>query len=275
MRAYTYDRAGYGNSGRCTVPPNAENIARDLAALIRNADLANPIVLVGHSWAGVLIAEFLALTLGEDLDGQGKGKGKGEWESVNIAGVVLVDANHEMTLQVLDPNDANLAALSRGVEQYTAKGIMAEHKLTDGEFNAFLADESTEEYILQAVKEEAEYVGSFATLMKKELAARQPLMGDKPVYVIGGSRERDWTKMMEAGIKRGNGTEEQRKRVRELIETADEKSAALMREHLKLSTRSKLVFTKESGHFVQLTEPDLVVDGIMWVLQELKGSYLT
>lgn len=246
--------------------PTAENIARDLEKLVRNAGLTNPIVLVGHSWAGILVSEFLALTLTEEGDGDRKSKG------VDVAGVVLVDANHETTLQVLDPNNADLTVMSRGVEQYTAKGVMAEHKLTEAEFNAFLEDESTEEYILQAIQENAEYVPSFATLLKKKLASRQPLLGDKPVYVIGGSRERDWSRMLAAGIRRGNGTEEQRRRVRELVETADEKSAALMKEHLKLSRNSKLVFTKESGHFVQLSEPDMVVDGIKWVLEEVKGS---
>jgi hypothetical protein len=42
-----------------------------------------------------------------------------------------------------------------------------------------------------------------------------------------------------------------------------------MKEHLKLSTKGKLVFAHESGHFVQLTQPDIVVDGVKWVLDEL------
>lgn len=229
----------------------------DLAALIQKAGvLKNPIVLVGHSWAGVLINEFLALTGG-----------------TQIAGVVLVDANHETTLQVLDPNDSNLAAMSLGVEQYAAKGIASEHKLTREEWDAFLDDESTERYMIQAIKEGNEYAPSFVTLQKKHLSMRhpQPLLGDKPVYVIGGSRSRDWGRMYAAGVARGNGTEEQRRAVQDMIETADEKSAGLMKEHLKLSTRGKMVVTKESGHFVQLTEPEVVVEGVQWVLNELKS----
>lgn len=45
-----------------------------------------------------------------------------------------------------------------------------------------------------------------------------------------------------------------------------------MREFLKLSTNSELVFATESGHFVQLTQPDVVVDGVNWVLRNLASS---
>jgi hypothetical protein len=31
-----------------------------------------------------------------------------------------------------------------------------------------------------------------------------------------------------------------------------------------------LVFARESGHFVQLTQPEVVVEGIEWVLRELR-----
>lgn len=255
LRSYTYDRAGYGNSSLSPHAPTAENIAVDLSNLITNAPISNPLIIVGHSWAGVLINEYIALTGG-----------------AQVAGLVSVDANHETALQVLDPNDANLAAISLGVEQYSAKGIEAEHKLTQSEWDAFITDESTEEYMLQAIKEGNEYVPSFDTLLQKQLSKRQPLLGDKPVYVIGGSRSRDWTGMYKAGVARGNGTEEQRSYVREMIRTADEKSAGLMKEHLKLSTNGKLVFARASGHFVQLTEPELVVEGVKWVLEQLKSS---
>jgi hypothetical protein len=106
-------------------------------------------------------------------------------------------------------------------------------------------------------------------LRKKELEKRQPLFGDKPVYVIGGMWSRDWSGLYKAGVEKGNGTEEQRSHAREMIRTADEKSEGLMKEHLKLSTKGKLVFAHESGHFVQLTQPDIVVDGVKWVLDEL------
>jgi pimeloyl-ACP methyl ester carboxylesterase len=113
---------------------------------------------------------------------------------------------------------------------------------------------------------------SFETLRKKELSKKQPLLGDKPVYVIAGTRSRDWSGLYKAGVAKGNGTEGQRSHVREMIRTVDAKCEGLMEEFLKLSTKSELVFATESGHFVQLMQPEVVVDGVKWVLYSRRAS---
>lgn len=211
---------------------------------------------MGHSWAGVLSHEYIAL------------KGTDQ-----IAGLVLVDANHETAPLVMDVNDPILGTVAAGVEAYSAWGVEAEHKLTPEEWNAFKAAESTEKFKQIEAKEEFEnYLPSFETLRKKELSKKQPLVGDKPVYVIGGIRSRDWNGLYKAGVAKGNGTEEQRSHVRELIRTVDAKNEGLMKEFLKLSTKSELVFATESGHFVQMTQPEIVVDGVKWVLDNLPAS---
>ncbi|KAJ4312513.1 hypothetical protein N0V94_007406 [Neodidymelliopsis sp. IMI 364377] len=252
LRSYTYDRSGYGNSELSPLEPSAENIALELSLLIKRAPILNPIIFVGHSWAGVIINEFIALT------------GNGP----HIAGLVLVDANHESAPLVLNVNDPDLQILSEGIEGYSGKGIDVEHRLTPGEWDALMEDESTEKYEAIAHKEDEQYALSFETLQKKELSRKYPLVGDKPILVIGSKRSRDWNRLYEAGVVKGNGTEEQRSRVRELILTADEKSEGLMKQFLKLSTRSKLVSAGKSGHFIQLTQPDVVADGVMWVLDQ-------
>ncbi|KAL1791751.1 hypothetical protein ACET3X_009502 [Alternaria dauci] len=256
IRCYTYDRAGFRHSDDSPHPPTAGNIARDLRYLVENVPITNPLILVGHSWAGVLINEFIALP-----------------GSVNhIAGLVLVDANHEIMPQVLDVNDPDLQAISANVNHYIAKGIAAEHKLTQSEWDALMADEATEKYARIARMEDAEYAASFETLRSKQLGQRQPLLGDKPVYVIGGTRSRDWNGMYKAGVAKGNGSEAQRSRVRALISTADEKSASIQKRHLELSTKSKLVFARQSGHFVQMTQPEAVVEGVQWVINVGKST---
>jgi hypothetical protein len=37
-----------------------------------------------------------------------------------------------------------------------------------------------------------------------------------------------------------------------------------------MSTRGKLVFARESGHFVMVTQPGVVVEGVEWVLREVE-----
>ena len=255
LRSYTYDRSGYRNSESSPLAPSAENIALELSLLIEKAPISNPVILVGHSWAGVLIHELITL------------KGAG-----HLAGLVFVDANHETTPLVMDVNDPILWTVAAGVDPYSAWGVAARHKLTQEEWDAFRAAESTDKFNLIGQKEDEQYAASFPTLRRKELSKKQPLLGDKPVYVIGGTRSRDWNGLYEAGVAKGNGTEEQRSHVRELIKAVDEKSKRVQKEFLKVSTNSKLVFATESGHFVQLTQPDVVVAGVKWVLDNLPTS---
>ncbi|KAJ5654184.1 alpha/beta-hydrolase [Penicillium lividum] len=258
LRSYTYDRSGYHNSESSPLAPSAENVALELSLLLEKAPIQNPLILVGHSWAGILKQEYIAL---KGID--------------QIAGLVLVDANHETAPLVMDVNDPILWTVAAGVDPYSAWGVEAEHKLTQEEWDTFRAAETTEKFELIAHKEDLEnYMPSFETLRKKELSKKQPLVGDKPVYVIGGTRSRDWSGLYKAGIAKGNGTEEQRSYVRDLIRTVDAKNKALMKEFLKLSTKSELVFATESGHFVQMTQPEIVVDGVKWVLQNLSASFL-
>lgn len=250
LRSYTYDRSGFGKSESSPLVPSAEHIALELSLLIKKASITNPLIIVGHSWAGVIIHEFIAL------------KGTDQ-----IAGLVLVDANHETMPLAMDVDDPTLwTILAEGVEPYSAWGVEAEHKLTQDEWNAFRAAETTDKYELIAGKESEQYKPSFETLRKKELSKKQPLLGNKPVYVIRGMRSRDWSRLYKAGVAKGNGTEEQRSYVRDLIETVDEKTNGLMKEFLKLSTKSELFSATESGHFVQMTQPDVVVDGVRWIL---------
>ncbi|GAM85675.1 hypothetical protein ANO11243_036820 [Dothideomycetidae sp. 11243] len=249
MRSYTYDRSGYRNSESSPRPPTAENIALDLSLLIQKAQITNPLILVGHSWAGVLTHEYFAL------------KGTDQ-----VAGLVLVDANHETAPLVMNVNDPILWIVADGVEPYSAWGVEVRHKLTQEEWKAFKEAEATEKYNLIATLEDDNYSASFETLRKKELQQKQPLLGDNPVFVIGGTRSRDWSGLYNAGVAKGNGTEEERSHVREMIRTVDAKSEGLMREFLNLSRKSKLVFASESGHFVQLTQPEVVVDGVNWIL---------
>jgi hypothetical protein len=75
--------------------------------------------------------------------------------------------------------------------------------------------------------------------------------------------------MYNNSVIRGNGIEEKRAHILKMIRTADEKNKGLIKEFLKLSTKNTLVFTYNSGHFVQLTEPDIVVSSVKWVLENL------
>jgi pimeloyl-ACP methyl ester carboxylesterase len=228
---------------------------------LQAAKIGGPLILVAHSWGGIIAREFLELNLKE------KAKGKG----VDVAGLVLIDANQENTLKVLDWRDENLRAMAEGVDFLTVTGIIEEHKMSYEAWDAFRREEEGERHRHQSKLEEVEYEASFAALAEKkqlERVGKEKIMGDRPVCVIMGSARRDAERIYKAGMKRGNGTEVQRRKARELLDGWDEKDVVLQSGNLGLSNKGKLIKALQSGHFVQITEPQIVVDGVNWVLSE-------
>lgn len=252
IRSYTYDRSGYHHSEASPLASSAENIALELSLLLEKAPITNPLIIVGHSWAGVLTHEFIHL------------RGAGQ-----IAGLVLVDANHETAGLVMDVADPILWKVAEGCDLFHAWGVEAEHKLTKAEWDLFRAVEATDKFKAIEQKEEFEYPPSFETLLKKQMSKKQPILGDKPVYIIGGMRSRDWQGLYNWGVAQGNGTEEERAHVRKLIAEVDAQNESLMKKFEEISTKTELVYATESGHFVQMTQPEIVVDGVKWVQQNL------
>jgi pimeloyl-ACP methyl ester carboxylesterase len=76
-RICAYDRAGFGWSESSPRPRTAENIVEELHALLQQADIASPYVLVGHSMGGVYVRLYAHKYPDE------------------VTGMVLVDSSHE------------------------------------------------------------------------------------------------------------------------------------------------------------------------------------
>jgi pimeloyl-ACP methyl ester carboxylesterase len=69
----SYDRGGLGWSDATSLPRTPSNLARELHALLESAELAAPYMLVGHSFGGLVVQRFASLYPGE------------------VSGLVLVD----------------------------------------------------------------------------------------------------------------------------------------------------------------------------------------
>ncbi|KAI9649954.1 hypothetical protein NHQ30_002539 [Ciborinia camelliae] len=259
VHIYSYDRSGYGSSELSPLPPSAENIALELDLLIQSAGIKQPLILVAHSWGGITAPEFILRTNGS-----------------RVAGLVLVDTNQERTLEVTDWRDPNIEAVSQGLEYYGALGIRAEHKLTTREFSTLMDELDTPKHILASDRERIEYPPSLPNLAKKNIMKMNPpLLGDNPLCIVIGRSGRDYKRLYEAGVERGNGTQRQRRAMRELVETWNENEEALQREQSVYSTNSKVMIASESGHRIELSQPEVIAEAVKWVLGEYKRSRQT
>jgi len=78
-KAVSYDRAGNGMSDQAANPRDARHIATELHAILQNADVAPPYILVGHSLGGLHARVFAAMYPKE------------------VTGLVLVDPTQEQS----------------------------------------------------------------------------------------------------------------------------------------------------------------------------------
>ncbi|KAH8594010.1 Alpha/Beta hydrolase protein [Bisporella sp. PMI_857] len=256
-RVYTYDRTGYGASDSSPTPPTSSQAADELNLLLRAAGITGPFILVAHSWGGVLAREFLARSRG----------------SVDVVGMVFVESNQERTLEVLDWRRLAFSSILQGVDREEAVGVRESRRLTDGEWEAYKTAEATERHQMQAAAEFGQYAESFPTLASKhQLSSDPPFLGDSPIYVIKGDNGMDFKKLYAAGIEKGNGTEAERKEFEDMLRTWNDKDSGLQKGNLGLSGRGRYVEVLGSGHHVQLTAPEDIVEGVRWVLEEVRSD---
>jgi pimeloyl-ACP methyl ester carboxylesterase len=97
VRVCSYDRAGYGWSEPGPLPRTSSRIVDELFTLLKNADIAGPYVLVGHSFGGYTMQLFANRYPSE------------------TAGLVLVDSSHPEQFErfLAPPIRVNLAPSGR------------------------------------------------------------------------------------------------------------------------------------------------------------------
>jgi len=239
-RVCSYDRSGYGWSESGPKPRTSPQIAKELRALLENAGVDGPYVLVGHSFGGANVQLYAA-----------------EYPK-EVAGMVLVDS--ALDLRVLDkdlrdategasPPPLTLKVLAPlGIPRFFAGGS-GEGGLPKGlekERNAIY--NSTRH--LYAVADESATVQE--SVAKATDAA--PSLDEKPLIVLS------------AGARQYPGfTKGQAKRM-------DEQSNKFEAGLTDLSENSKLVVAKNSAHYIQFDRPGLVVDAIRRVVDAARDG---
>ena len=251
-RVCTYDRAGLGWSECSPRPRTAPSIVDELHTLLARAGIDPPYVLVGHSIGGL----YVRLYAHEHPE--------------QVAGMVLVDSTHEEQYARLPESIVKMQRISNKMmplvfglfQALNSIGLLALLAERKGIWPVPIPPEGRDAYMSvvfsgtrhldTASRETLSLQESFAAVRDRQLGS----LGDIPLTVISAGRP---------AIPVGRGISaadaEQMKRVQ------DEVHADLA----ALSTRGKRVIAQESGHYVHVDQPQVVIDAIRNVVESARA----
>jgi pimeloyl-ACP methyl ester carboxylesterase len=259
--ACTYDRAGFGWSHGGPMPRTAGRIANELAQLLRQAEIQPPYILVGHSFGGLVMRIFAARH--RDL----------------TAGLVLVDPAHPE--EWLDPGEherkqiergrllcrhgatAARLGLARAVSALIDLGALAPARALTGALSRGAFTRADEEIL--------------APLWKLPPDVRRPLrrFWTEPKFfeALGSQIESICESAAEA---RDAGLVTFRDLPLTVISAA---STSARRQHLhdllaKLSLHGHLLLAHDSGHWIPLDQPAIVIDAIARMVETVRRDGL-
>lgn len=242
-RACSYDRAGLGYSDPNARAGSSANIVDDLHRLLRQARIAPPYVLVGHSLGGLTMRLYADRFRSE------------------IVGMVLVDALHEDSLTRLDIGSSGgetrrLAAEVAGWRWCTRSGARTSRTArwqarciepADPRFSPALnaarrAVAQRPSYQAAQLSEALNYLdgNSFAPVR----TARR-FYGALPLTVLSSERT---------------------------IASAGPQWLQMHRELATLSSLGQQQTVSDAGHYIQLDQPDVVVSAIADILHQVQQT---
>jgi len=233
VRVCVYDRAGLGWSDRGALPRSGTVMVTELHALLENAGIQGPLLLVGHSFGGLLVREYT------------------HYHPDEVIGLVLVDAAHEDYLQRIPQirpliaqgvkQFQTLAWLQRfGLLAWRPEGIPA-RGLTGAALERYRAVLAMTDYFATAALESAALEHNLSEARALPLAT----LGDLPLVVLS------------------RGSADPLPGLSQAENEHYEREWQVLQSRLPLlSHRSRVVIAKRSGHDIQLTQPQLVVDAI-------------
>ena len=243
-----YDRSGLGRSDDGPRPPSAATAAEELHQLLTAADLHPPLLLVGHSYGGIIAREYL------------------DAYPDSVAGMVLADASTERQPELFRDPNLDIPAVLGNLRFAQVTGLRDAARLSRDEWRtraAHIARGSTTERAEGLALAEV-----CQSLARKNQYQSQPL-GERPLSVISCRGVDDYRRIYEAGIRAGNGTEAQRVAFRDLLERWEAMNDEMQRDQLQLSAVHRYVMLPDCGHHIHLIRPDVLAQEIQWVKERI------
>jgi pimeloyl-ACP methyl ester carboxylesterase len=258
-RACVYDRAGFGWSDAGPMPRTAGRIADELYALLRRADIPPPYVLVGHSFGGLVMRLFTArhgrevagLVLIEPAIPE-------EWAEPSLEQRALIQrgtrlcgfgataARHGLARAVaglvrigaLGPARAIVKAVSRGGLRREDEGILAPIWKLPPDVRGVLGRMWTQPKFFEALGSQIENVCISAAEVTRETALSH---SEIPLVVVSSAAAKESRLQADAALARS-------------------------------STRGRHLLAEDSGHWVPLDAPTVVIEAVVGLIQDLRSS---
>ncbi len=235
-RVCSYDRAGLGYSDSSPRPRTSRVIAEELHTLLHNAAVTGPIVIVGHSAGGYNVRVFTS-----------------QYRSENqVVGMVLVDASHpeQQKRLPLRDIDATWVREAEFIEFAMPLGLPRFLGFCESDAEIRAAEctfESAREGVaeLKAISESAAQTAAAGSL------------GDIPLAVLSqdpGAPQPDLPP--------------------DLVKPTNDAWEQMQEELAHLSAKGTQTIAKNSGHYIQLDRPDVVVDAIRRIVDEARQTAL-
>ena len=239
-RVCSYDRSGLGWSESGPKPRTSPRIVKELHALLENAGVGGPYVLVGHSFGGANVQLYAA-----------------EYPK-EVAGMVLVDSALDSRVLDKDLRDAAEGATPSPLTLKAMAPLGIVRLLSGGSGEGGPPEGFGEERnaIYNSTRHIYAFADESATINESvaEATDAAPSLGEKPLIVLSaGSRQ--YPGFTKGQAKRFN-------------ERANRFEAGLP----ELSQNSKLVVAKDSAHYIQFDRPGLVVDAIRRVVEAARDG---
>lgn len=174
-RTISYDRFGHGGSDESPRAPTLAQMTADLSGLLEALAESDAVVLVGHSWGGVVLRTFAAE------------------HPARVAGLVLVDAT---VTAVMNPRQAKatatgFAVLAKAASVGLARPLLSKvspcvpgSDATQEDMKIFSRDYGSRRSLRTGAREAAEILTSLPSMR----ALEQRGLPDVPVAIVVGGR---------------------------------------------------------------------------------------
>jgi pimeloyl-ACP methyl ester carboxylesterase len=245
-RVCSYDRAGYGWSEAGPFPRTSLEIARELHALLTNARVAPPYIIVGHSFGGFTARVFNQLY------------------PTGVAGVVFVDSSEEDQEQKMPRSLREVSA--KETRQLRRMNAVIGFLIDFGLARAAMTRNMDEEKLPANLRDELVYLQLQPKFVKAILSEERSFaesanevrasgtLGDKPVIVLTAGA---------GGEIPGVPAEDANQFFATWV-------GALQPRLTHLSTHGRQIILPNSHHLVPFEQPQSVVYGVKQVVHELE-----